>query len=118
MLGSWLLGMALGLIASGAVLAGGVLGLLLLVPTAVWAARERLRPVGLGGLLIGLGVGGAGLLALANARCAGSVVSEPSGVTGCVAPDLTALFVAAAILAAIGVVISFIANRGERSPGA
>ena len=62
---SWLLGIALGLIAGGAVLEAGVLVLLPLVLAVVWAAREKARPLGLGGLFIGLGAGSAGLLAFA-----------------------------------------------------
>jgi hypothetical protein len=69
---SWLLGIALGLIAGGAVLEAGVPVLALLVPAVVWAAREKTRPLGLGGLFIRLGAGSAGLLTVANARCAAS----------------------------------------------
>ena len=105
---SWFLGTALGLIAGGAVLVAGVLALLLLVPAAVWAAREKARPLGLGGLFIGLGAGSSGLLALANARCAASNVSGPNYFSECVAPDLTAWFVAAAVLAAIGSAVSLL----------
>ena len=43
---SWLLGIALGLIAGGAVLEAGVLALLLLVPAIVWAARGKGWPLG------------------------------------------------------------------------
>ena len=75
---SWLVGIALGVIAGGATLVAGVLALLVLVPGLVWAARERARPLGLGGLLLGLGLGVAGLLALANARCAASNSSGPA----------------------------------------
>lgn len=76
--GSWLLGAALGLIAGGAVVAAGVLALLLLIPAVVWAAREKARPIGLGGLIVGVGAGVTGLLALANARCTASNVSPRS----------------------------------------
>ncbi|HEX8938838.1 MAG TPA: hypothetical protein VF763_01635 [Candidatus Limnocylindrales bacterium] len=51
------LGIALGLTAGGAALEAGVLVLLLLVPAVVWASREKSRPLGLGGLVIGLGAG-------------------------------------------------------------
>ena len=103
---SWVVGILLGLIAGGAALVAGVLALILLVPVLVWAARESARPCGIGGLLIGLGAGGAGLLALANARCSGSTVSGPNYLSECVAPDLTPLFGAAAVLMTIGVVLS------------
>ena len=114
---SWFLGIVLGLIAGGAVLEAGMLALLLLAPAVVWAAREKARPLGLGGLFIGLGAGSAGLLVLANARCAASNVSGPNYFSQCVPPDLTAFFVAAAVLAAIGVGVSFlgIARTGSRA---
>jgi hypothetical protein len=105
---SWFLGIALGMIAGGAVLVTGVFALLLLVPAAMWAAREKARPLGMGGLFTGLGVGVAGLIALANARCAASNVSTSNYFSECVPPDLTAFFVAAAVLAAIGVGVSLL----------
>lgn len=114
---SWFLGIALGMIAGGAVLVAGVLALLLLVPAVVWAAREKARPLGLGGVFIGLGAGSAGLLALANARCAASNVSGPNYFSECVPPDLTPWFVAAAALAAIGIAVSLlgIARKQDRT---
>jgi hypothetical protein len=105
---SWFLGIALGLIAVGAVLVAGVFALLLLVPAVVWAARETARPLGLGGVFIGLGAGSAGLVALADARCTASNVSTPDAVSGCMPPDLTAYFVTAALVAVIGVVVSLV----------
>lgn len=115
---AWFLGMALGLIAGGAVLVAGVLALLLLVPAVVWATREKARPLGLGGLFVGLGAGSAGLLALANARCAASNVSGPSYFSECVAPDLTPWFVAAAVLAAIGIAVSLLGIARKQAPTA
>ena len=114
---SWLLGIALGLIAGGSVLEAGVLVLLLLAPAVVWDAREKARPLGLGGLFIGLGAASAGLLAFANARCAASNVSGPNYFSGCESPDLTSFFVAAAVLAAIGVGVTIrgIACTGPRA---
>jgi hypothetical protein len=114
---SWFLGIALGLIAGGAVLVAGVFALILLAPAVVWAVREKARPMGLGGLLVGLGAGVAGLIALANARCAASNVSTPNYFSECVPPDLTGFFVAAAALAAIGVGVSLlgVARRLPRS---
>ena len=113
---SWLLGAALGLIAGGAVLAAGVLALLLLVPSAVWAAREKARPAGLGGLIVGLGGGMAGLLVLADAACSASNVSGPNHVSACVPPDLAPWFAAAGALMAIGVAVSLLAARPDRAP--
>lgn len=108
---SWLLGIALGLIAGGAALEAGVLVLLLLVPAVVWASREKSRPLGLGGLIIGLGAGMAGLLALADARCAGSSVSGPNYASGCVAPDITPYVVVAAALVVIGAAVTLATLR-------
>ena len=79
-----------------------------MVPAVVWAAREKARPLGLGGLFIGLGAGGAGLLAFANARCAASNVSGSNYFSQCGALDLAPFFVAAAVLAAIGVGVSLL----------
>jgi hypothetical protein len=112
---SWLLGIALGLVAGGAVLIVGVLALLLLAPTFVWAAREKARPLGLGGLFIGLGAGMAGLLAFANVRCAASNVSGPNYFSECVAPDPTAFFIAAAALVAVGLVVLLVAVARNRA---
>lgn len=103
---SWLLGIALGLIAGGAVLEAGVLALLLLVPACVWAAREKGRPLGAGGLVIGLGGGMGGLLVLANARCAASNVSGPNYFSECVAPDISPYLVVAALLVVVGACVS------------
>ena len=103
---SWLLGIALGLITGGAAFEAGVLALLLLVPASVWAAREKGRPLGAGGLILGLGGGMAGLLALANARCAASNVSGPNYFSACVAPDITPYLVVAAVLVVVGAGVS------------
>jgi hypothetical protein len=114
---SWLLGIALGLIAGGAVLEAGVLALLLLVPASVWAAREKGRPIGAGGLIIGLGGGMAGLLALANARCAASNVSGPNYFSQCVAPDITPYLVVAAVLVVVGAGVSLLGVVRQRRAG-
>ncbi len=113
---SWLLGIALGMIAGGAVLVGGVLALPVLVPVAIWGAREKARPLGLGGLIVGLGAGMAGMLVLADARCAASNVSGTNDFSECVSPDLTPWLVAAAALVAIGLAVSLLgAARGRAS---
>jgi hypothetical protein len=114
---SWFLGVALGMIAGGAVPLAGLLALLLIVPVVVWAAREKARPLGLGGVLIGLGAGCAGLIALANARCAASNISTPNYFAECVPPDLSVFFVVAAVLAAIGAGVSLVTiARRSRAP--
>jgi hypothetical protein len=106
---SWFLGILFGVASGGTVLVAGVVALLLLVPAVVWAASERARPFGLGGLFIGLGAAIVGLIAFANARCAASNVSGPNYAFGCTAPDLTGFFVAGAVLAGIGIATSSLA---------
>ncbi len=105
---SWLLGVVVGLIAVGALLEAGVLAILLLVPAGVWAAREKGRPFGAGGLAMGLGGGMAGLLVLANARCAAWNVSGPNYFSECAAPDITPYLLAAAVLVAVGAGVSLL----------
>jgi hypothetical protein len=105
-----------GLIAGGALLFAGVLALLLVLLAAVWAGREKARPAGLGGLFLGLAAGIAGLLEIANARCAASNVSGPGYLSRCVAPDLTPWFVVAAMLAAVGVTVSLATVARGRVP--
>jgi hypothetical protein len=106
---SWVLGLVLGSFASGAALIVGVLGVVPLVFAGAWAAREPARPAGLGGLVVGLGAGAAGLLLLANARCAASNVSGPGFVSECVAPDLTPYLAGSAALIVAGVAVSIAA---------
>ncbi len=113
---SWLTGIALGVFMGGLTLEAGVLALLVLIPGLVWAAHERSHPLGLGGLLFGLGVGAAGLLVLANARCAAFNTSGPGFESGCTAPDQTPLFAVAALLVVIGAALSlFVLARRPRS---
>ena len=103
---SWLTGAALGILTGGATLVAGALALLVLVPGLVWAARERASPLGLGGYLVGLGVGAAGLLALANARCAAFNTSGPGFESSCTAPDAAPYFAVAGVLIVVGAVLS------------
>ncbi len=115
---SWALGLVLGALAGGAALAGGVFAALLIGPAIVWAASERWRPVGLGGLITGMGAGAAGLLLLANARCAATNVATPDLVSECVGPDLTPYLVGAAILVATGLAVSLAARTRPASRAA
>ena len=111
----WFLGGVIGLIAGAVALAAGVFAFVLVVPAMAWAATEKARPLGLGGLLIGLGAGSAGLMALAGARCAASNVSGPNYFSACQAPDLTPFLVPAAVLAVAGVGVSLI-GMARREP--
>jgi hypothetical protein len=76
------------------------------------------RPLGLGGLLVGLGVGAAGLLGLANARCEASNVTSVNYTSACVAPDLAPYLVAAAVLAVVGSAVSLLGSVRSRSRAA
>jgi chromate transport protein ChrA len=114
---SWFLGTGLGFVVGAGFLVAGVFAVVFLAPALVWSANERARPFGLGGMFIGLGAGVAGLVALADARCAASSVSTPHSVSTCAGPDLTAFFAAAAVLAAVGAGVSLVAAMGSRPHG-
>ncbi len=103
-----LLGLALGILIGGLLLEAGMLVLLALVPFLIWAAREPTRPLGLAGLLAGMGVGIGGLLAWADARCS----ADPSCTIG---TDPTPYFVVSAVLALAGAVLAVLAVRRLRS---
>ncbi len=99
---SWLLGAALGGFVGGLGLEIGTLVVLLLLPALVWAARERGRPLGLGGVFVGIGVAVAALIAWSDARCD----ADPS----ChLAYDPAPWFVFAAVLVATGAVVTGVA---------
>jgi hypothetical protein len=116
---SWTVGLLLGAIAGAGVLIGGVLALLLLFQTGLWAARERARPAGLGGLMVGIGTSSLSLLVAANARCAASNSSTIDAASGCVAPDVTWHLAAAAVAVTLGTAASLVAflraSRGSVS---
>lgn len=105
----WLLGIVLGTFAGGSALEAGVLAVLVVVPSLVWAGREPTRPLGLAGFLVGVGIAVGGLLALANARCA----ADPS----CSMPvDPTPYFVFALALLAGGASLTVLGlRRASRS---
>ena len=110
-LSRWVLGLALGAIAGGSALVAGILALLLVVFTLVWAARESERPVGLGGLLVGFGVGLGGLFALADARCAAFSTAADGITQGCTAPDATPYLIVAFVVVAAGMLVTLVAAR-------
>ena len=99
----WLLGIVLGAFVGGSALEAGILALLVLVPGLVWAVREAARPLGLAGLLVGIGVGVGGLLALASARCAADL--------SCSMPDQTPSFVFVLALLAGGASLTVLGSR-------
>lgn len=113
--GSWLLALASGAVIGAATLILSLPALLLLVPAVWWTARDRVRPLGLGGLLVGLGGGIAGLVAYATASCAASNVSGPGYRSTCEAPDLTPYLLVAAVLIIVGAGVSFLALMRTRA---
>ena len=114
LLSRWVLGLALGAIAGGSALIAGILALLLAVFILVWAARESRRPVGLGGLLVGFGVGLGGLFAMADARCAEFSTTADGIAQGCTAPDAAPFIVVAFLVVAAGVLVTFVVARRTR----
>jgi len=107
----WLLGIVLGAFAGGFALEAGILALLLVVPGLVWAAREPTRPVGLAGLLVGVGVGAGGLFALADARCAAFNHVADGIVRSCTSPDATPYLVVALGLVGVGASLTLVGLR-------
>ncbi len=59
----------------------------------------------------------AGLLVLANARCAASNVSGPNYFSECVAPDITPYIVVAAVLVAVGGAVWLLGLVKQRRSG-
>jgi hypothetical protein len=103
--------MLLGVIAGGSTLVVGVLALLVVVPGIVWAAREPMRPVGLAGLLVGVGVGVVGLFALADVRCAAFNSAADGIVQSCSSPDATPYLAVALLLVAVGASLTLVGLR-------
>jgi hypothetical protein len=102
----WVLGIVLGAFAGGSALVIGVLALLLVVPGLVWAAREPARPLGLAGLLVGVGMGVGGLFAMADARCAAFNSAANGIVQSCSSPDSTPYLTFALVLVAVGALVT------------
>lgn len=98
----WLLGFAFGGIAGGFMLEAGVLALLLIAPVLVWTSREIHRPLGLAGLIAGIGFGWVALLGLADQECRVD--------SSCSMPDQTGYFIAAGVLILVGVLASILAQ--------
>ena len=112
----WILGLLLGTIAGGSMLELGAFALPVIALSIVWAAREPLRPFGLAGLLVGVGVGAGGLFALADARCAAVDSAASGAVWSCSSPDATPYLAVALVLVAVGVSLTmFSVRRASRS---
>ena len=107
-----MVGVVLGAVGGGSALIVGVAAVLVLVPGLVWAAREPTRPLGLAGLLVGIGVGAGGVLAAAGDRCAVFNTTTVGVVQSCYSADVTPyLAVALLLLLMAGAVLTVVALR-------
>jgi uncharacterized membrane protein YidH (DUF202 family) len=106
-----MVGVVLGAVGGGSALIVGVVALLVLVPSLVWAAREATRPLGLAGLLVGAAVGAGGLLAAAGGGCAAFNATTTGVVQSCYAADVTPYLAVALLLVAVGVVLTVVGLR-------
>jgi hypothetical protein len=111
----WMVGVMLGAVAGASALIVGMVALLVLVPGLVWAAREPTRPLGLAGLLVGIGVGAGGLLAAAGGGC-DVAFTVPAGVSAesCYSVDLTPYLAVALLLVVAGAVLTGVGLRRTR----
>jgi hypothetical protein len=107
----WLVGVVLGAVGGGSALIVGVVALLVLVPGLVWAARETTRPLGLAGLLVGVGVGTGGLLAAAGCRGAAFNTTTMGIVQSCHSADVTPYLAVALLLTVAGAVLTVFGQR-------
>ncbi len=88
-----------------------------IVAGVVWAAREPTRPLGLAGLLIGVGAGAGGLLALIGNPCAAFNATTVGAVQSCYSADPTPYLAAALLLVVAGAAMSVVGlRRTSRSP--
>ena len=110
----WVLGILFGAAGTGAALVAGVVALLVLVPGVALAAREPTRPLGRAGLLLGVGAGAGGLIALAGNPCAAFDVTTVGVVGSCYSADATPDLAAAVLLVAAGAALSVVALRRTR----
>ena len=107
----WMVGGVLGAVGGGSTLIVGVVAVLVLVPGLAWAAREPTRPLGLAGLLVGVGVGTGGLLAAADGRCAAFNATTRGVVQSCSSLDATPYLAVALLLVVAGAVLTVVARR-------
>ena len=107
----WVLGILFGAAGAGAALVAGVVALLVLVPGVVWAAREPTRPLGLAGLLVGVGAGAGGLIALIGNPCAAFDATTVGVVGSCYSADTIPYLTAAVLLVAAGAALSVVGFR-------
>jgi len=102
----WLTGIALGAVMGAFGLEFGMLALPILILGGVWAALESDRPVGVAGVLIGVGASAAGLIAVGNAQCAASNVSGNGYSASCTPPDVTPFLALAGAFVILGAALA------------
>lgn len=110
---NFVLGAVLGLFIGAFFLVGGILAGLMLIPVLVWAARGTTPAAAFGGLSTGIGLGGLGLIGLAQLRCTNT--SGPGFSSSCTAPDLTPYLVVGVVLVAVGCLLPFAFSRKRGS---
>lgn len=108
---NWLVGVVVGAAAGGSALIVGVVALLVLVPGLVWAAREPTRPLGLAGLLVGIGAGAGGLLAEAGGGCGAFNATTVGVLQSCCSADVTPYLAVAVLLVVAGALLTVVALR-------
>jgi len=107
----WVLGILFGAAGASAALVVGFVALLVLVPGVVWAAHEPTRPLGLAGLLVGVGAGAGGLIALIDNPCAAFDATTVGVVQSCYSADASPYVIAALLLVAAGAAMSVVSLR-------
>jgi hypothetical protein len=109
---TWILGLLFGFFVAAAFLLAGGIALILLVPALAWAALDRLRPTALAGVLLGTGLGAAGLITLSQANCLRFNAASGGGlIQSCTGPDLTWYYAVAFVFALVGVALTFAARH-------
>jgi hypothetical protein len=106
-----MVGVVLGAVAGGSALVVGVAAVLVLAPGLVWTAREPTRPLGLAGLLLGIGVGAGGLLAAAGSGCAAFNATTPGVVQSCYSADVTPYLAVALLIVVAGALLTVVGLR-------
>ena len=112
----WVLGTLFGAAGAGAALVVGFVALLVLVPGVAWAARETTRPLGLAGLLFGVGAGAGGLIELIGNPCAAFNATTVGAVQSCDSADATPYLIAALLLVVAGAALSVVGLRRTSRP--
>jgi hypothetical protein len=118
-LARWTLGVLIGLLAIGTWLWTTIpaAAVLAFAVALAWAIRERLRLIGLGGLLVGAGAGLVGLVVLIEVSCdaANAHVGYYEELV-CASPEVAPHVASALLLVAGGAALTITALRSARIP--